>query len=268
MTLSFCSFSSGSSGNCYLVKTETTAVLIDAGISASRIVAALHTAGTDPDAVSAILLTHEHSDHIRGLDVLTRRLPQAKIYGTDGTLRQAGVPPRWDTLTPIENTALFPVGDLIIRAFPVSHDATDPVGYCIKAGNKSVSIVTDTGMITDEILHAAADSDILVLESNHDVELLRSGRYPEFLKSRILGSEGHLSNVQAAEAILKIMSFDAKPRCIFLAHLSKDNNNPRLAEKTVADILAEMDIYSGRDLYLAPLLRDRLSALFEVETDE
>jgi phosphoribosyl 1,2-cyclic phosphodiesterase len=264
MSLKFCSFSSGSSGNCYLVKTETTAVLIDGGISATRILSGLQRTRTAREDVKAILLTHEHSDHVNGVAAAAGRLPDLKIYANEDTLAniRSNIPE--DRKVLFDTGDHFQIGDLEITTFGLSHDAADPVGYCLRHEGRMIGIVTDTGIFTEEILSETVDADLLVLEANHDVSMLENGRYHAFLKQRIAGLDGHLSNVAAGNAILNIMAMERKARCILLAHLSRDNNRPQLAEQTVANMLAEMDYYSGRDLYLQPLLRDRLSVLFEI----
>jgi phosphoribosyl 1,2-cyclic phosphodiesterase len=264
MVISFCSFSSGSSGNCYLVKTESTALLIDVGISASETMKGIHRSNTDPDKVSGILVTHEHSDHIRGLAVVSKRLPAAGIYGTFGTLDKLTLGIDDKRLTTINSSQEFRIGDIDVRTFPLSHDTVDPIGYTLSHEGKTVSIVTDTGIVTPEILEAIADADLLALESNHDPKMLMTGRYPAFLKQRIAGIQGHLSNAQAADAVLDIMNLDRKPRCVLLAHLSRDNNDPKLAEKTVSAIVGEMGYFSGRDLYIQSLRRNATSPVFEI----
>jgi phosphoribosyl 1,2-cyclic phosphodiesterase len=264
MKLAFCSFSSGSSGNCYLIKTEETAILIDAGIPASRILSGLYRTDTDPEDVKALFVTHEHSDHVSGLNAIAGKLPAMQVYTSAGTWGKLRTRINGDHRECVEAGTEIRIGNIEVRPFSLSHDAVEPLGYCLRCDGKQISIVTDTGVFTDEILSATADSDILVIESNHDVEMLMNGRYPPMLKQRILGMYGHLSNTAAGEAVLDIMALDRKPRCIFLAHLSRDNNRPQLAEQTVSEILGEMDYWSGRDLYLKPLLRDRLSPLYEV----
>ncbi|MDR0852002.1 MAG: MBL fold metallo-hydrolase [Clostridiales Family XIII bacterium] len=263
MSLRYCSFSSGSSGNCHLIRSDETAILIDAGISASQIVSSLYRARTDTDEVTGILVTHEHSDHIKGLSAAANRMPQLRVWGSGGTfdaMQDAVSVDRQERFQPGEQ---FSIGDLDVRTFSTSHDAAEPIGYSVRHKGKIVSIVTDTGIFTEEILRETADADILVLESNHDIDLLKTGRYPQFLKSRILGDYGHLSNAQAANAIIDVMAMDRKMRCILLAHLSRDNNRPELAEQTVTEMLAEMDIYNGKDVFLKSLLRDRMSVVFE-----
>jgi phosphoribosyl 1,2-cyclic phosphodiesterase len=264
VTLSFCSFSSGSSGNCYLVKTETTAILIDGGIGAARILSGLNRTRTAPEDIRAILLTHEHSDHVSGVAAAVNRLPASKVYANAGTFAhiKAHLPEERRRL--FDTGDGFQIGDIEIRTFGLSHDAADPVGYSLRHEGKMIGVVTDTGVFTEKILSETVDSDILVLEANHDLNMLENGRYPSFLKQRIAGMHGHLSNSAAGEAILNVMAMERKARCILLAHLSRDNNKPQLAVHTVAGMLAEMDYYSGRDLYLKALSRDRLSVLFEI----
>jgi phosphoribosyl 1,2-cyclic phosphodiesterase len=131
-------------------------------------------------------------------------------------------------------------------------------------GEGVVSIITDTGVFTDELASASADSDIFVIEANHDVNMLVRGRYPDFLKQRILSDVGHLSNEAAADAVLRVMALDRKPRCVLLAHLSAENNTPDAAMQTVTSLLAEDGYYSGRDLYVDALPRDRMSRVFEI----
>ncbi|MDR1068043.1 MAG: MBL fold metallo-hydrolase [Clostridiales Family XIII bacterium] len=262
--IKFCSFASGSSGNCYLVKTDNTAIIIDAGISAKRVAHGLARSLTPEESVEALLITHEHSDHVSGLKPLVNRFAGAEVFASAGTfdgLRIGIASDRKRLVTPGRG---FEVGDIEVSTFSLSHDAAEPTGYTLKSGDKSVSIVTDTGVLTEEILSAVADADLLVLESNHDLEMLKNGRYPAFLKQRIISDNGHLSNVQAAHAVCEIMSMDKKPRCILLAHLSRDNNRPQLAEDTVTGIALEMGWCSGRDLFIKPLMRDHMSVVFEI----
>ena len=246
------------------MRSDKTALLIDVGINSKTLASSLYKARTDLDEINGILITHEHSDHISGLGPAEKRLTQSKIFGSRGTFE--AIPPvisegRQECFDAGDN---FHIGDIEVVTFSVSHDAADPVGYTFRHEGKVLSIVTDTGIFTEEILRETADADILVVESNHDVGLLKTGRYPQFLKSRILGEYGHLSNVQAANAVLDVMGMDRKPRCVLLAHLSRDNNDPRLAEKTVSDILIEADVYPGRELFLKPLLRGCMSVVFEI----
>jgi phosphoribosyl 1,2-cyclic phosphodiesterase len=275
MSLRFCSIASGSSGNCYLVRTQGTAIVIDAGISASRIMAGLVRAHTDPDEIKALLITHEHTDHISGARAAANRMDGASVFASRGTWESGGwtsggqapgllvSESRKETFTPGD---IFTVGDIVIQTVPLSHDAAAPAGYVLTSlkGEGSVSLITDTGVFTEEMASLTADADIFVIEANHDVEMLVRGRYPAFLKQRILSDTGHLSNEAAAEAILSVAAFERKARCVLLAHLSAENNDPKVAERAVAERLAEDGYYSGRDLYVGVLPRSALSMVFEI----
>ena len=275
MNLSFCSFSSGSSGNCYLVRTDETAVLIDAGISATRILKELERTETPRDSVKALFLTHEHYDHVTGARVLLKRLKDVRLYASAGTIEgtkeyyargrysfEEGIDENRSVI--IAPDVEVAVGDLSIRAFRTIHDAEEPYGYSISSAGKRIALVTDTGTMTEEMLDYIADADVLVLESNHDTELLRRGNYPMYLKRRILSDHGHLSNSQAADALLRIFSFLDKKRFVLLAHLSGDNNTPAIAERTVLTALAREGRYTGRDLSMGILLRDEASLLYRL----
>jgi phosphoribosyl 1,2-cyclic phosphodiesterase len=275
MSLRFCSIASGSSGNCYLVRTRETAIVVDAGISASRIAAGLVRAHTDPDEVKALLITHEHTDHISGARAAANRMDGAAVFASHGTWENAAgrssargpnfliSESRREGFTPGD---AFTVGDIEIRTVPLSHDASAPSGYILTSlnGEGSVSVITDTGVFTDGMASASADADIFVIEANHDVGMLVRGRYPDFLKQRILSDEGHLANEAAAEAILRVTALERKKRCVLLAHLSAENNTPAAAERTVTELLAEDGYYSGRDLYVGVLPRTALSMVFEI----
>ncbi|MDR0875119.1 MAG: MBL fold metallo-hydrolase [Clostridiales Family XIII bacterium] len=275
MTLSVCAFSSGSSGNCYLVRTGKTAVLIDAGISASRILTGLGRAETAPGHVAGLFLTHEHIDHVRGVRVLMKKLPQANVFASAGTLNAVARAEqrigsdfndavKEHRRRPILTDEPVKIGDMTVRAFRTLHDAAEPYGYSISADGKEVAIVTDTGAVTDEMLEGVAAADVLVLESNHDTKMLREGAYPWHLKQRILSEQGHLSNAQAAEALTRLYSLRSRKRVVLLAHLSDQNNTPALAERTVITLLAKAGLYTGESLYLGVLLRDEASLIYRL----
>ena len=264
MPFSICSIASGSSGNCYHIKTGNTSILIDAGISASRIVNGLNRCGTDPDKVAALFITHEHSDHVNGIGPTINRLSQMQIFANAGTFSGIKSQLGRERREVFKTGDDMKVGDIVVQSFALSHDAADPVGYSFSHDGKIISIVTDTGVFTEEILSATVDSDLLVIEANYDSKMLKNGPYPAFLKQRIMSSEGHLSNKQTGDALNEIMGIEKKPRCFLLAHLSKENNRPQIAEKTVSEMLTEMDRYSGRDFFMQPLLRDRMSAMIEL----
>ena len=275
MSLSFCSFSSGSSGNCYMVKTEDTAVLIDAGISAKRILKELDRTDTPWEKVKALFLTHEHHDHITGARVLLKKLKEAQVYASAGTFKETNMRDHYKDhsfgkdISEERQLVIAPdeevnIGDMKIRAFRTLHDAEEPYGYSISSENKRIALITDTGAVTEEMLDNIADADILVLEANHDTEILRCGNYPVYLKKRILSDHGHLSNRQTAEALLKLFDYLDKKRVVLLAHLSAENNTPAIAERTVLTALAREGRYTGSDLYMGVLLRDEASLLYRL----
>jgi len=275
MSLSFCSFSSGSSGNCYLVKTDRHAVIIDAGISATRILKELDRTDTPRDSVRALFLTHEHHDHVTGARVLLKKLSGASVYASPGTLEgtiRRDIGQKYSFSSDIDKGRInniapdepVMIGDITIRAFRTLHDSAEPYGYSISAGGKSIAVLTDTGAAPDEILEYIADADVLVLEANHDTELLRHGNYPHYLKQRILSDHGHLSNAQCAAALLRLFGCRDKKRAVLLAHLSAENNTPAIAERTVLLALARAGRYTGSDLYMGVLLRDEASLLYHL----
>lgn len=263
MALSFCSFSSGSSGNSYLVKSDTTAILVDAGISARKILNGLSHTDTSEEQVAALLLTHEHSDHVRSLPALMKKLKRLSAYANERTWEAIGKeidPVRRQSFTTGES---FNVGNIRVNSFRVCHDAVDPVGYSFYEGGKQISIVTDTGCIKEDMMDEIRDADLLVLEANHDVDMLKIGRYPWFLKQRIMGDHGHLSNESAARMLVRLLSEREKQRRILLAHLSRENNFPEMAYQTVKNILEEEEYVIGKHVELSTIVRDEVSILYQ-----
>jgi phosphoribosyl 1,2-cyclic phosphodiesterase len=222
---------SGSKGNCTYIEGDSGALLIDAGLSVREIFRRLTSAGGDPGNIRAILATHEHGDHMKGIAPLSRRLDVA-VFGTEGTLYEyltANVPgKKQPSYRVCAYNEPFEIGEFKIEAFPTSHDAREPCGYFIRAGDRSLGFCTDTGIITDRIMGYLSSSDAIVLESNHCPEMLRTGPYPEVLKRRIRGKHGHLSNTDASRCIMALGSDVMKIR---LAHLSEVNNTPVTALK-------------------------------------
>lgn len=262
MNLGFCSFSSGSSGNCYLIKSESSAILVDCGISAKKIINGLGAANVPPEMLRGILITHEHVDHVRSLKTVVKKIPYVNVYASRGT---------WEGIfsaVPVESHRTvnagreFEAGDIKVRCFALSHDGSEPIGYSFFSGGCQISIVTDTGEITDEIHGEIKGADILVLEANHDEETLKFCKYPYSVKRRILGVQGHLSNAAAAEEICRIIREDGKYREIILAHLSRENNFPEMAYQTVKNMLDENRFYIGGHLGLHILMRDEISPIF------
>ena len=250
---------SGSEGNCLLLSDGDVHLLLDAGISTRRIKTGLLQLGLTMADVDGVLITHEHSDHVSGLQTMVKhhRIP---IYTSPGTARQlayriAGIEP---LLRPVEPGTVFSVGDCRVTVFRTSHDAAQSVDYRVD-GSASVGFLTDTGYVTPEAEETLPGVGLLVLESNHDVDRLRSGPYPYPLKQRVLGSQGHLSNKDAAAFAARMATCGTE--CIVLAHLSKENNTPHLAYDAVDRALRAGGAQVR--LYVAP--RDELSPAYETE---
>ncbi len=216
---------SGSSGNSTLVRSGDTAVLIDAGVSALQITKRLAVFGCDPREVDAVLLTHEHSDHIRGLEVFLRRHHPAPLWATRGTWSKLPVRTRaGGELTPGRD---IPVGGLRVRPVATSHDAAEPVAYVVSDGRRRVALCTDTGTFTHLLEQRLAACDLLLIETNHDADMLRHGPYPWQLKQRIASRLGHLGNHQTEEALERLRCPELKG--VVGLHLSAENNSPELA---------------------------------------
>lgn len=224
---------SGSSGNCILVSHGDTHLLVDAGISCRRIKQALAQFGLSPADLTAVLITHEHSDHISGLTTLFKQyhLPVRCSRGTGRQLvyRIAFISEVLDTFDPGD---IFSLGELTVLSFATLHDAADSVGYAFSDGTHKAAIVTDLGVVTSAVEQAVEGCSLLVAEANHDPDMVLNGPYPYFLKERILGEHGHLSNAACAELALRCGA-----STVVLAHLSAENNTPALALETVQNRL-------------------------------
>ncbi|MBM7561247.1 MBL fold metallo-hydrolase [Fusibacter tunisiensis] len=265
MALSFCSLASGSSGNCQLVASEQTKILVDAGMSGKYIKGSLEHIGISIEDIDGILLTHEHADHISGLGVLMRRY-KMPLFVTEKTWdavksKIGNIDPNLLRLYPhIDDLA---IGDIMVQSARISHDAVDPLCYAFINDGTKIGIATDLGTISDEVVAKFKDCDLLMIESNHDIEMLKTGNYPMVLKRRILSEFGHLSNDDAGYIAREIIGF-GKTKHILLAHLSKENNFPDLAYETVRGILEEGSIEVGKDIILDMTYRDRVSKLYKI----
>jgi phosphoribosyl 1,2-cyclic phosphodiesterase len=225
------SLASGSSGNAYLLESGNSLLLLDCGIGIRLIQAGLHAWGRDLSSISAVVLTHEHSDHVRALDaVQRRRLPVISTRGTANALGLSGANNR--TLAYGE---ICEIGDVSLVPVRTSHDAAEPCGLLISAPGRTIGLFTDMGEITDEIPVLAETCDLLIFESNHDREMLRLGPYPQHLKSRVAGKFGHLSNDQAGGMLGELSAGTRGPAEIWLAHLSGTNNTPDIARVATAN---------------------------------
>ena len=245
----FLSLVSGSSGNASLIKNENTTILIDCGLSAKRLCSLLDEININPTEIDAILITHEHSDHITGAGVMSRRF-DIPVYATENTHISMNIGPIKDDNTKVINSGCeFEIRDFNIRPFSISHDAADPVCYSLEYNKEKYSILTDTGIISDEIFKSVSGSDYIMLEANHDVDMLMYGDYPFSLKKRIASDKGHMSNDYAAEYAVKLIENNTKN--IMLSHLSNNNNTPEIAYKTIESILIKNGINVGKDVKLS-----------------
>ena len=247
--LKYCSLYSGSSGNSFLIQSDNTSILVDVGVSLKKLTSALSSFDIDINNIDAILITHEHSDHTKGLSSVLKKY-NIPIYINKAT---------WDSLYELSNDDLnsniqffnmqeeFKIGDFKIFPFPIPHDAANPCGFNIYYKSKKLSIATDIGHISDKLLSYLENSTSIILESNYDPEILKYSSYPYVLKRRIAGSTGHLSNEAAGKTISKLYNSGLKNA--LLVHLSKENNFPELAYKTVLD---EMEKHDNFSLDIAP----------------
>lgn len=232
--------SSGSSGNCFYVGNEKSAVLIDVGISAKQVINRLLQINGNPEKIKAIFITHEHTDHICGADVLARKL-KIPIFATKATLKNRFICSEKNLLKEIEKNSTTKIDELKIQAFSKFHSAADPVSYTIHE-KKKVSVITDAGIACENICSHISNCDSLFIESNHDELLLENGPYPYYLKKWIKSDGGHLSNKDAALCIIKHAS--PKLQKIILSHLSKTNNTPDLAFQTFKEIISTRKNFS------------------------
>lgn len=261
---------SGSSGNSIYLSTENTAILIDAGLSGKELERRMESIELNPGDISAILITHEHGDHIKGAGVLSRRY-DIPIYASSGTWKAASKKLgkiKQDYEKTIKKQ--WQLGDFEITSFPIPHDAADPVGYVINDGEVTFGLATDIGYITDELYDYLKDLDCILLEANHDIDLLREGSYPGMLKRRIRGKEGHLSNDETAELLPELLKTNKKSSCpvVLLSHLSAENNRPELAYLTVKNSVCSAGYKLGKDLILKCAPRDEASEIYNIEAAE
>lgn len=266
MSLTFCPLYSGSSGNCTYISDGKTGILIDAGLSGRQIIDALTSIRVMPETLSGILITHEHADHVKGAGILSRKF-HLPLFANDGTwqgmARQVGaVPP--GQVRVFDTDSDFFIGSLAIRSFSIPHDANDPVGFRVYSGNGSVATATDMGYVKQSVLDALAGTQIVLWESNHDPDMLRSNpHYPSILKQRILGRHGHLSNEDSARGMLQLCASGVHH--VILGHLSGENNTPELAMDTSLRALESNGIAAGDDMNLYMAWRDHVGQVYSVD---
>lgn len=262
--MKLCSIRSGSKGNAILVWTDATKIMIDCGISGKMAECGMREAGLSPEELSAILVTHEHRDHTGGVGILSRKY-DIPIFANTKTWvameKDLGkiAPEHRQTFDHIKP---FSVGDIEITPFAIPHDAADPVGYCLSGDESKLAIATDIGVLEEEMFRAIKGARTVLLESNHDLNMLDMGSYPLPLKQRIRSNRGHLSNDDAGKAAEFLVRMGVKQ--ILLGHLSPENNYPLLAEKTVENVLLAAGIQPGRDMILGIAPGDRISRICEV----
>ncbi len=265
--LKFISFGSGSSGNCYLLYTETDALLIDVGVGIRNLKKHFRNYGLSLGSINNILVTHDHADHVKSVGSVSRdyNLP---VYTTrkvhDGIERNFCVRQKInsDMIHVIEKDVTFSVGEFKVTPFGVPHDSSDNVGYKIEYNGIVFCLMTDIGHITEELSENIRDANYLVIEANHDKEMLQNGLYPRYLKNRIAGPNGHLSNIECGEALAKYAT--DKLRHVWLCHLSEDNNHPELARKTIEQLLRSYGIVIGKDFKMDVLRRKIPSEIYEL----
>lgn len=263
--LNFISFGSGSSGNCYYLYTETDSILIDAGIGIRTLKKYFRDYGLSLSDVQNVLVTHDHADHIKSVGSLSKDfgLP---IYATHRV--HVGIEKNYcvrckvspERLKLVEYDGTFHLGNFTITPFKVPHDSMDNVGYKIEYNGIVFSLMTDIGMVTDTMKQVISASQYIVIEANHDEEMLSNGPYPQYLKSRISGDTGHLSNCHCATALAEYATENLKH--VWLCHLSEENNHPELAKKTVEQVLRSYGIVAGKDFELEVLKRKSPSGVY------
>jgi len=234
---------SGSRGNCAIVASSTTKILVDAGISCRETFRRMKALGDDPLSLSAIVITHEHCDHIYGLATLAKKL-HMPVYMTGATYQcwqramrdESGEKPRLEKFERFESGHSFQVGDIAVKPFTIPHDAADPVGFTFRAEGIKIGFATDLGYIPLSVKDHLRGCDVLIMESNHDLEMLRVGPYPWSVKQRVMSRVGHLSNVALADFFTS--DYDNSATFVVLAHLSEQNNHPEIARKEAERALA------------------------------
>lgn len=257
MDLGIVSIGSSSSGNAYLITSGRTNLLLDVGLSAKRIKSALEQIGVPASVIQGIFITHEHIDHVRSVRAMAAACDCADIFASRGTVYSCERFEHVDKsrIKYMKAQDMVTVGDIGIKSFGLSHDASEPISYTFMCGDTRLSVVTDTGVVTDEIFDEINRADMLILEANHETNILKMGDYPYSIKRRILSDEGHLSNVAAGDALVGMLE-KRKNRSknsaaqIVLAHLSSENNTPIQAELTVSSILKEYEFSRGKDFEL------------------
>ncbi|MDO5037741.1 MAG: MBL fold metallo-hydrolase [Tissierellia bacterium] len=246
--MKFCSLASGSSGNSQYIETDQARILVDGGLSGKAIEKNLEAIGVDPASLDAILVTHEHTDHVKGVGVLARRF-DLEVFANENTWlameKTVKTIPKAQVFSQEE---AFSYRDLDILPISTYHDCVRGTAYVLRQGARKISLLTDTGQVTKKILTAMAGSDLYYIEANHDRTMLAQGPYPRALKNRIASKWGHLSNDHTAEVLSRLL--EKRQEHVVLGHLSRDNNLPRVATRTIREGLAKNKILEGIDFSL------------------
>src|SRR5262245_22311790 len=246
MTITVSVLGSGSRGNATFIKTDRVRLLIDAGMSRKEIANRLESIGEDPEGIDAVLITHEHGDHACGLKMLLKDLPVEAFltWGTIRALQAEQYELGGSKIVPVQANVPFKIGDVEVFPFRVPHDAAEPVAFCITSRGVKVTQLTDIGYMPDDVASRLQGSHLLILESNHDLEMLRAGPYPWNLKQRLMGRFGHLSNTAVSRFIRE--QYDGEADHVVLAHLSSKNNHPEIARQEAALALRDRGLSTVR----------------------
>ncbi|WP_100065432.1 MBL fold metallo-hydrolase [Miniphocaeibacter massiliensis] len=259
MSLKFCSLASGSSGNALYIESNKTKILVDAGFSGKVIENLLLKANVLPESLDAILITHEHIDHIKGAGVLSRRY-NIPILANEETwlamLNKIGKIEEKNIIV-FKNDIDFTLRDLDIHPISTYHDSANSCGYIINKNNKKISILTDTGIINQRMKNLISGSDVYLIEANHDIEMLKNGSYSYNLKKRILSVKGHLSNEDCAFTLGEVLTGNQEN--VILGHLSQENNTEQMAYDTVNNYLTNLGLDTNRDIFLSLANRSNIS---------
>ena len=267
MELRFSPLFSGSSGNATYVGCDDANLLVDAGVSGTRVIQELRSIGIDPACLDAILVTHEHTDHTKGIGILSRKF-DIPVYATEGTWKAM-----YDKIGPMteRNVRFFEpdqdffIGSIDVTPFSTPHDAAQPVGYTFEVSGAKLAIATDLGSVRDSWMKHIIGADAVILESNYDPDMLQSGPYPYDLKRRIMGRHGHLSNDDAGEVAVELALNGA--RQVILGHLSKENNYPELALQCCELALRQAGLIPFEDVKITVAARDSCTGMFSVKAE-
>lgn len=259
--MKFCNLASGSKGNCTVVSSDNVTLMIDDGLNIRDLAQRATAENIDLRKIDAILVTHEHSDHVRGISSFAKKYSvpvychKDSVYGLDAQATPYLVEQDMDLP--------FEIGDIQITPFRLPHDSNYNLGYRLSDGKRSISIATDLGGMNENIIRILSGSDLIMLESNHDIDMLRQGSYPFMLKQRILGKNGHLSNEECAQSISALAKYGTKR--FVLAHLSQDNNTPELAFEQTARELENACFTEGKDVFVETAMQYKSTAKIILE---